>query len=74
VFAIIRLLYEAATAVALTVVVAILCGLIGGVITGASGPSLLVSAIAFLLTGAILFLRLWRRSRTSLLPHVDAGI
>ena len=61
-FTIIRLLYDAVLTIALSVVVAILCGSIAGVIVGASGPNLPVSAIAFLLTGAVLLFRLWRNS------------
>jgi hypothetical protein len=65
----IRLYYDAVIAVALMVVVAIICGFIAAAITGGSPPNLPVAAIAFLLTGAVLFLRLWRNSRPSaLLP------
>jgi hypothetical protein len=70
VFTIIRLLYDAVLAIALSVVVAILCGSIAGVIVGASGPNLPVSAIAFLLTGAVLLFRLWRDS----VPSVHIGV
>jgi hypothetical protein len=71
VFTIIRLLYDAVLAIALSVVVAILCGSIAGVIVGASGPNLPISAIAFLLTGASLSFRLWRNSCPSVLPSVQ---
>lgn len=64
-------LYEAVVAVALMVVVAVVCGLIAGVITGANGPDIPVSAIAFLLTGAFLFFRF---RRNAVLPPVHAGI
>jgi zinc transporter ZupT len=56
----IRLCYEAAVAVALTLVVALLCGLIAAVVTGASSPNLPVATIAFLLTGGSMFFRIRR--------------
>jgi LPXTG-motif cell wall-anchored protein len=65
----IRLYYDAVIAVALMAVVAIICGFIAALTTGDSPPNFLVAAIAFLLTGAVLFFRLWRNSRPSaLLP------
>jgi zinc transporter ZupT len=70
VFTIIRLLYDAVLAIALSVVVAILCGSIAGVIIGASSPNLPISAIAFLLTGAVLLFRVWRNS----VPPVQTGV
>ena len=56
----IRLCYEAAVAIALTLVVALLCGLIAAVVTGASSPNLLIATIAFLLTGGFMFFRIRR--------------
>ena len=63
-----RLYYDAVIAVALMAVVAIICGFIAAVITGGSPPNFPVAAIAFVLTGAFIFLRLWSKSRTSELP------
>jgi ABC-type iron transport system FetAB permease component len=63
-----RLYYDALIAVALMVVVAIICGFIAAGITGANAPNFPIAAIAFLLTGAFLVFRLWRKSRTSALP------
>ena len=62
-----RLYYDAVIAVALMAVVAIICGFIAAVITGGSPPNFPVAAIAFVLTGAFIFLRLWSQSRTSAL-------
>jgi hypothetical protein len=64
----IRVYYDAVIAVALMAVVAIICGFIAAVITGGSPPNFPVAAVAFLLTGAVLFLRLWRNSRPSAFP------
>ena len=63
-----RLYYDAVIAVALMAVVAIICGFITAVITGDNSPNLPIAAIAFLLTGAFLFFRLWRKQRTAALP------
>ena len=49
----IRLYYDAAVAVALTAVAALVCGLIAAVVIGGSSPNLPVATIAFLLTGGI---------------------
>jgi uncharacterized oligopeptide transporter (OPT) family protein len=59
----IRLYYDAVIAVALMTVVAAVCGFVAAMITGSSPPSFPVAAIAFLLTGAVLFFRLWHNSR-----------
>ena len=64
----IRLYYDAVIAVALMTVVAIICGFVASVITGGSPPNFPVAAIAFALTGAVLFLRLWRNSQSPALP------
>ena len=56
----IRLYYEAAVAVALTFVVALLCGLIAAVVTGAGSPNLFIATIAFLLMGGFMFFRIRR--------------
>jgi hypothetical protein len=64
----IRLYYDAVIAVALMTVAAAVCGFVAAVITGGNPPSFPVAAIAFLLTGAVLFFRLWRNSRPSALP------
>ena len=64
----IRLYYDAVIAVALMAVVAIICGFVASVITGGSPPNFPVAAIAFVLTGTVLFLRLWRSSQPPALP------
>ena len=64
----IRLYYDAGIAVALMAVVAIICGFVASVITGGSPPNFPVAAIAFVLTGAVLFFRLWRNSLPPALP------
>jgi hypothetical protein len=63
-----RLYYDAVIAVALMTVVAAICGFVAAVITGGNPPNFPVVVIAFLLTGAVLFFRLWRNSRASALP------
>jgi LPXTG-motif cell wall-anchored protein len=63
-----RLYYDALIAVALMAVVASICGLIAAVITGDSSPNFPVAAIALLLIGAFIFLRLWSKPRSSALP------
>ena len=63
-----RVYYDAVIAVAQMAVVGIICGFITAVITGDNSPNLPVVAIAFLLTGAFLFFRLWRKQRTAALP------
>ena len=55
-----RLYYDASVAVALMAVAALVCGLIAGVVTGGSSPNLPVGAIAFLVTGGIMFFRIRR--------------
>jgi hypothetical protein len=70
----IRHFLDAFIAVALMVVVAVVCGLVAAVITGGSPPNFPVAAVAFLLTGAFLFLRLWRKLRTSVVPPGDAAV
>jgi hypothetical protein len=63
-----RLYYDALIAVALMALVAITCSFIAAVIIGDSSPNFPVAAIALLLIGAFIFLRLWSKSRTSALP------
>jgi hypothetical protein len=63
VFTTIRPSYNAVIAVVLT---AIVVGFIAAVIADDSSP-FPIAAIAFLLTGAFLSIRLWRKSRTSAL-------
>ena len=61
----IRLYYDAAVAVALTTVFAIVVALIAAVIVGGNAPNVSVAVIVFALTGPILLLRLrrsWRKS------------
>ena len=56
----IRLYYDAAVAVALTTVFAIVVALISAVIVGSNAPNVSVAVIVFVLTGAILLFRLRR--------------
>jgi hypothetical protein len=63
-----RLYYDAVIAVALMAIVAIICGLIAGVISGDTPPNFPVATIAFVLICAFIFLRLWSTSRSSALP------
>jgi glucose dehydrogenase len=64
----IRLYFETLIAVATMVVVAIVCGFIASVIIGDSPPNFPVAGIAFVVTGLVLFLRLWRTSQPALPP------
>jgi len=57
---IIRFYYDATTAVALSLVFAVVVGLIAAVIVGGSAPSLSLAIIAFALLAAILLLH-WQR-------------
>jgi hypothetical protein len=61
----IRLWYDAAVAVALMAVAALVCGLIAAVVTGGNSPNLLVGAIAFLGTGGIMCSRIRRTLRAT---------
>ena len=47
---------------------AVVVGFIAAVIAGDSSPTFAIAVIAFLLTGAFSFFRLWRKSRTSAPP------
>ena len=69
----IRLYFDAFIAVALMAVIAVICGFIAALITGGSPPNFPVMGIAFLLTGAFLVFRLWRKSRASVVPTVGAS-
>jgi hypothetical protein len=62
----IRLYLDALIAVALMAVVAVVCGFIAALIAAGRPPNFLVMAIAFLLTGGFLLLRLWLRLRAPL--------
>jgi len=64
----IRLYFDALIAVATMVVVAVVCGFIASVIIGDSPPNFPVAGIAFVITGLVLFVRLWRSSRQPALP------
>ena len=64
----IRLYFDALIAVATMVVVAVVCGFVASVIIGDSPPNFAVAGIAFVLTGLVIFLRLWRSTRQSALP------
>jgi LPXTG-motif cell wall-anchored protein len=59
-----RIYYDAVIALALMGVVAIICGFIAAVITGDNSPNFPIAAIAFVLTGGFMFLRLRRDLRT----------
>jgi hypothetical protein len=63
-----HLYYDAVIAVTLMAVVAISFGLIAAVIPGDTPPSFPVATIAFVLFCALIFLRLWSKSRTSARP------
>ena len=63
-----RLYYDAFIAVVLMAVVVIAFGIIAAVIMGDSSPNFPVAAIALLLIGAFIFLRLWSKARSSALP------
>ena len=63
-----RLYYDAFIAVASMAVVVIACGIIAAVITGDSSSNFPVAAIALLLIGAFIFLRLWSKARSTALP------
>jgi hypothetical protein len=56
----IRLYYDAVIAVALMIVMAAISGFIGALILGGNPPNFTVAAIGFVLTGAVLVVRLWR--------------
>jgi protein-S-isoprenylcysteine O-methyltransferase Ste14 len=64
----IRLYFDALIAVATMIVVAVVCGFVASVIIGDSPPNFPVAGIALVLTGLVLFLRLWRSTRHSALP------
>jgi hypothetical protein len=71
----IRLYYDAAIAVALTTVVAIVIAQIAAVIVGSNTPNVTVGVIAFVLTGPILLFRLrrsWPKSAMHPRTHVRA--
>lgn len=55
----VRLVYDAAVAMALTIVVALVVSLVAAVIVGANAPNVFVALAAFAFTGAILVFR-WR--------------
>ena len=61
----IRLWCDAAVAIALMAIAALVCGLIAAVVTGGSSPNLPVGAIAFLVTGGIMFVRIRRTLRAT---------
>jgi zinc transporter ZupT len=61
----VRLFYDAAVAVALVAVAALVCGLVAAVVTGGSSPNLLVATIALVLTGGFMLFRLRRILRES---------
>lgn len=64
----IRLYFDALVAVASMTVAAVVCGFIASVIIGGSPPNFPIAGIAFVVTGLVLFARLWRSSRQSTLP------
>lgn len=69
----IRPYYDAAVAVALTTVFAIVVALIAAVIFGRNAPNVTVAAIAFVLTSAILLFRLrrnWPKSAMRARTHL----
>jgi membrane protein implicated in regulation of membrane protease activity len=65
--------YDAAVAVALTTVFAIVVALIAAVIVGSNAPNVTVAAIVFVLTSALLLFRLrrnWPKSATRARTHL----
>lgn len=68
-----RLYYDAVIAVALMTVVAIICGFVAAVITGGSPPNFPVAAIAFVLTGAVLFFAFGAARNRQRFRQVDLG-
>jgi uncharacterized protein YcfJ len=60
-----RLFYDAAVAVALVAVAALVCGLIAAAVTGGGSSNLPFATIAFLLAGGFMFFRLRRSLRAS---------
>ena len=60
----IRLYYDAAVAVALMAVAAIVCGLVAAIMTGGSPPNFPVVTIAFVLMCGSMYFRLRRNLRT----------
>jgi hypothetical protein len=58
-----RFFYDAAVAVGLVAVAALVCCLIAAVVTGGSSSNLPFATIAFLLTGGSMFFRLRRTLR-----------
>ena len=60
----IRLYYDAAVAVALMAVAAIVCGLVAAIMTGGSPPNFPVVTIAFVLMCGFMYFRLRRNLRT----------
>ena len=63
-----RIYHDAVIAAALIAVVAIVCGLIAAATTGDTPLNFPVATIAFVLIGALVFLRLSSKSCTSALP------
>ncbi len=63
-----RLYFEATVAVAIMAMLAIISGLTAAGLTGDRQLALLVAAVAFVLTGILLTVRLWRMTRTPIPP------
>jgi len=59
------LYYNAAVAIALTAVAALVCGLIAAVVIGGSSPNLPAATITFFLTGGFIIFRLRPNLRAS---------
>jgi len=69
----VRLYLDATLAVAFMAVLGIISGLIADGVTGDRVLALIVAGAVFLLTGAILIVRLWRITQRPALP-LDPGI
>ena len=64
----VRHYFEATVAVAIMVVLAIISGFAAAGLTGDRWLAILVAAAAFVLTGIVLTVRLWRMTRTPIPP------
>ena len=64
----VRLYFEATLAVAIMAMLAIVSGFAAAGLTGDRRLAFLVAAVAFVLTGIALTVRLWRMTRTPITP------
>ena len=64
----VRLYFEATLAVAIMAILAIISGFAAAGLTGDRRLAFLVAAVAFVLTGIVLTMRLWRMTRMPITP------